>query len=89
LTFAVSYKSIFRGVTLSANSAIRDPAKADHEGAKARVASLSLNSQSRLAALDNGWGLRGWTRAVLAALTKDELSAALALASARAKPAAR
>jgi hypothetical protein len=56
----------------------------------------SLNSQSRLAALDNGlrlrhitqWGLRGWTRAVLAALIKDELSAALALASARAKPAA-
>jgi len=48
----------------------------------------SLASQSRRAALDNGWGLRGWTRAVLAALTKDELSAALALASARAKPAA-
>jgi len=39
------------------------------------------------AALDNAWGLRGWTRAVLAALTEDELSAALTLAWARARPA--
>src|SRR5271166_4673367 len=39
------------------------------------------------AALDNAWGARGWTRATLAALSEDELSAALTLAWARAKPA--
>jgi len=39
------------------------------------------------AALDNAWGLRGWTRATLAALTEDELRAALILAWRGAKPA--
>ena len=38
------------------------------------------------AALDNAWGLRGWTRATLAALTEAELKAALKMAWRHAAP---
>ncbi len=45
------------------------------------------------AALDNGWGRQGWTRATLAALSEPELTAALEMAwrrgAAKAKPKAR
>jgi hypothetical protein len=36
--------------------------------------------------LPNAWGARGWTRALLAALSENELRAALALAYAHAAP---
>jgi hypothetical protein len=38
-------------------------------------------------ALPNAWGARGWTQALLAALSEGELQAALALAYAHAAPA--
>jgi len=41
------------------------------------------------AALDNAWGLRGWTRATLAALTEAELKAALEMAWRHAAPKAK
>ncbi len=34
----------------------------------------------RLLSLDNAWGRQGWTRAILAALTEEELRAALEMA---------
>jgi hypothetical protein len=37
-------------------------------------------------ALDNAWGLRGWTRATLAALSEPELRAALEMAWRHAAP---
>jgi len=41
------------------------------------------------AALDNAWGLRGWTRATLAALSEPELRAALDMAWRHAAPKAK
>ena len=41
------------------------------------------------AALDNAWGLRGWTRATLAALSEAELRAALEMAWRHAAPKAK
>src|SRR5215469_7223962 len=53
----------------------------DEQALKCSVASDAF------VALDNAWGTRGWTRATLAALSEDELRAALTLAWRAAKPA--
>src|SRR6516162_8319195 len=56
----------------------------DEQALKCAVASDAFS------ALDNAWGRRGWTRAILAALSESELRAALEMAwrhgSAKARP---
>jgi len=53
----------------------------DEQALKCAVASDAF------APVDNAWGLRGWTRATLAALSEAELTDALTLAWRAAKPA--
>jgi hypothetical protein len=49
----------------------------------------SMLAPEALVPIDNGWGRQGWTTAVFAKLSEDELRAALEMAHAHALPTAK